>query len=88
MRMAGWSAGSALSSTISPSLVWLHWIGEHDHALGVGGQSLGRVVEILIRVDTQAPQPDVGIVAAREEADLCIVAVVVSEVVENQAHAS
>ena len=31
--------------------VRLHRVGEHDHALGVGGQPDGRVVEVLVGVD-------------------------------------
>ncbi len=59
--------------------VWLHRIGEHDHAFRVGCQSPGGVVEVPVGVDTQALLPDVRVVPTREEPDLPVVGVVVTE---------
>ena len=77
--MAGWAVGVGALEDDLALAVWLHRIGEHDHALRVGRQPPGRVVEVLVRVDAQAPLPDVGVVPTGEEADLCVVAVVVAE---------
>ena len=59
--------------------VRLHRIGENDHAFGVGGQPDVRVVEVLVGVDPKTAPPDVVVVAAREESDLRVVGVRVTQ---------
>ena len=77
--MSGWSAGSALARTISPSLWGCTGLASTIIALGVGAETLGGVVEVLVGIDPQAAAPDVGVVAAGEEPDLGVVGVVVAE---------
>ena len=62
-----------------PFAVRLHRVGEQDDAFCIGSQPLGGIVEVLIGIDPQAPSPNVGVVAARKEGDLCIMGVRVAQ---------
>ena len=77
--MSGWSKRVGAGEDDLALAVGLHRVGEDDHGLGVRGETPVGVVEVLARVDPQAAAPDVGVVAADEEAELGVVGVVVAE---------